>query len=81
MRHSFLHAILAIVSAVHAQNPTPWFDAISSPTQDQNVTAGSLLDIIWEVPGNITGTVNITLFQGPAPNGLTLGPVIACSEP
>jgi len=70
-------AVLAFVSSVFAA-ATPGFDAISSPTQDQVVIAGSPLDIIW-APEKVTGTITITLLQGPNPSSLAFGPVVAAN--
>jgi hypothetical protein len=75
MQYSFLSAaILALVSSVAAQ--TSGFDAITSPTQDQNIPAGSSFDIVWQ-SGTVTGDITITLLQGATPSTLELGPVIA----
>jgi hypothetical protein len=75
MRYSFISAaILALSSSVFAQ--TSGFDAISSPIQDQNVPAGTSLDIVWQPSTNYTGTVTITLLEGATPSTLALGPVL-----
>jgi hypothetical protein len=75
MRYSFISAaILALSSSVFAQ--TSGFDAISSPTSNQNVPAGTSLDIVWQPSTNYTGTVTITLLEGSTPSTLVIGPVI-----
>ncbi|KAE8447490.1 hypothetical protein EG329_010763 [Mollisiaceae sp. DMI_Dod_QoI] len=74
MRFSTISAILAFAASTYAQ--TAGFDAITAPTQDQNVAAGSTLDIIWEPSANYTGTVTITLLEGATPSTLEKGPVI-----
>ncbi|KAF4630793.1 hypothetical protein G7Y89_g7345 [Cudoniella acicularis] len=70
---STLFALTALASSVVAQ--TPGFDTIISIVQDQNVTAGSSLAIVWQ-PGSVLGTVSISLLQGADPKSLQLGPVI-----
>jgi hypothetical protein len=78
MRYSFISAaILALSSSVFAQ--TTGFDPISSPTQDQNVPAGTSLDILWQPSTTYTGTITITLLEGATPSTLALGAVIAGS--
>jgi len=77
MRYSIISAaILALASSVFAQ--TAGFDAITSPSQGQNVVAGSSLDIIWQ-PGSQTGTITITLLQGSSPAFLSPGQTVASS--
>jgi hypothetical protein len=79
MQFSFVSAaILALVSSVVAQ--TAGFDAITSPTQDQNIAAGSSFDIVWQ-PGTETGKITITLLQGADPSHLAAGPVVASTYP
>jgi len=78
MRYSFISAaILALSSSILAQ--TSGFDAISSPTLDQNVPAGTSLDIVWQPSTDYTGTITITLLEGATPNTLSLGAVVAGS--
>ena len=75
MQYSFLSAaILALVSSVVAQ--TAGFDAMTSPTQDQQIPAGSSFDILWQ-PGTVTDAITITLLQGATAGTLQPGPVIA----
>lgn len=77
MRYSFLSAaFLAFASSVVAQ--TAGFDAITAPTQDQNIPAGSTFDIVWQ-PGNVTGTITLTLLQGATASTLEAGPVVAAN--
>lgn len=70
----FLITLLAAAALVVAQ--TPGFDAISAPTQDESINAGSSFEIIWE-PAAQDGTITITLLQGASPSTLQLGPVVA----
>jgi hypothetical protein len=74
MRFSTISAVLAFAASTYAQ--TAGFDPITAPTQDQNVAAGSTLDIVWEPSANYTGTVSITLLEGATPSTLTLGNVV-----
>jgi hypothetical protein len=75
MRYSFISAaFLALISSAAAQ--TNGFDAITSPTQDQNLAAGQSFDIVWQ-PGTETGDITITLLQGATPQTLEAGPVVA----
>jgi len=74
MRFSTISAVLALAASACAQ--TANFDAITSPTQDQTVAAGSTLDIVWEPSADHTGTVTITLLQGATPATLSLGDVV-----
>jgi len=77
MRTSFISAaILAFASAVIAADPTPGFDPITAPFQDQNVPAGAPFDIVWDPSKDYTGTVTIQLLQGATTSTLSLGPVI-----
>jgi hypothetical protein len=75
MRYSFISAaILAFTSSVFAQ--TANFDPISVPTQDQQVAAGSSLDITWEPSTVHTGPITIQLLQGATPSTLEIGETI-----
>lgn len=74
MRFSFVSAaVVALSSSAFAQ----YFDAITSPTQDQVLPAGVPFKIIW-APEGVTGTISITLLQGQT--NITLAPstVIGC---
>ena len=77
MRYSFVSAaVLSLASTIFAQ--TAGFDAMTSPTQDQSVAAGSSLNIVWDA-GNYTAdsdTITITLLQGADPSTLSKGQVI-----
>jgi hypothetical protein len=76
MRYSFISAaILALTAGVFAQ--TTNFDPITAPTQDQNVPAGTSLNIVWQPSTTYTGTITITLLEGSSPSTLALGPVIS----
>ncbi|CZT47413.1 uncharacterized protein RSE6_07969 [Rhynchosporium secalis] len=70
-------AILALSSSVFAQ--TAGFDAITSPTQDQQVAAGSALDIVWQPTVEHKGPITIELLQGATPATLEVGQSIAAS--
>lgn len=77
MRSSFVSAaVLAFASAVFATNPTPGFDPITSPFQDENVPAGKPFEIVWQPSKNYAGTVTIQLLQGATPSTLSAGDVI-----
>jgi len=78
MRFSTISAVCAFAAAAYAQ--TAGFDALSSPTQDQEVAAGSTLDIIWEPTATYNNdTVTITLLEGSTPSTLSTGPIVASS--
>jgi Ser-Thr-rich glycosyl-phosphatidyl-inositol-anchored membrane family len=77
MRSTFISAaVLAFASAVFATNPTPGFDPITSPFQDENVPAGKPFEIVWEPSKSYTGTVTIQLLQGATISTLSAGDVI-----
>lgn len=76
MQYSFYAAtFLALVSRVFAQ--TEGFDAITAPTKDQTLTAGSSSTVTWDYNAQYAGTVTITLLQGATPETLQLGSAIA----
>lgn len=78
MQYSYVAAaILAFTSSVFAQ--TAGFAAISVPTQDQNVEAGSVLDITWQPSTEHTGPITIELLQGASPSTLEIGATVAGS--
>ncbi|EKD19276.1 uncharacterized protein L3040_009284 [Drepanopeziza brunnea f. sp. 'multigermtubi'] len=78
MRYSTISAaILAMASSVMAQ--TADFAAMYTPTQNQQVAAGSVLDITWQTSTVYTGPVTIQLLQGATPSTLELGLVVAAS--
>ncbi|KAG8164592.1 hypothetical protein KVR01_004867 [Diaporthe batatas] len=66
---------LALVSRAFAQ--TEGFDAITAPTKDQTLTAGTTSTVTWEYNPQYAGTVTITLLQGATPETLQLGSAIA----
>ncbi|KAK2610816.1 hypothetical protein N8I77_004217 [Diaporthe amygdali] len=66
---------LALVSRVFAQ--TEGFDAISAPTKDQTLAAGSSTTVTWDYNSKYAGAVTITLLQGATPETLQLGSAIA----
>jgi hypothetical protein len=55
-------AFLGLRAFTNAQ--TAGFDAITSPTQDQEVAAGFSLDITWEPSASYSGTVRSNFFRG-----------------
>lgn len=58
-------AFVGLVSSVFAQyDPTSGFDAITVPTDLQQLTAGNTLDITWEPATYADKTVSIILLQG-----------------
>lgn len=67
--------LLAWVSAALAQ--TAGFDAITVPTKDESVPAGSTYTVKWDYSADYAGTVSIQLLQGADPTTLQLGPVVA----
>lgn len=68
-------AFLAIASRAFAQ--TEGFDALSNPTKDETITAGSTTDIVWDYDSSYSGTVTLTLLAGASPSTLELGDAIA----
>lgn len=81
MHFSFYAATcLALVSRVFAQ--TEGFDAITAPTKDQILTAGTTSTVTWDYNPQYAGTVTITLLQGATPETLQVGSSIAseCSS-
>lgn len=79
MQFSFYAATcLALVSRVFAQ--TEGFDAITAPTKDQTLTAGTTSTVTWDYNPQYAGTVTITLLQGATPETLQLGSAIACKS-
>ncbi|KAL2290638.1 hypothetical protein FJTKL_14673 [Diaporthe vaccinii] len=76
MQFSFYAATcLALVSRAFAQ--TEGFDAITAPTKDQILAAGTTSTVTWEYKPEYAGTVTITLLQGATPETLQLGSAIA----
>ncbi|KAL2064903.1 hypothetical protein VTL71DRAFT_4043 [Oculimacula yallundae] len=70
-------AILALTTSVFGQ--TPGFVPITAPTQDQNVAAGSTLEIVWQPTPARPGPITIQLLQGATPATLEVGATIASS--
>ncbi|KAK0118941.1 hypothetical protein ONS95_007810 [Cadophora gregata] len=78
MQYSFVAAaVLAFTSSVFAQ--TAGFAALTVPTQDQNVEAGSVLDITWQPSTEHPGPITIQLLQGASPSTLEIGATVAQS--
>lgn len=76
MQYSFVAAaVLAFTSSVFAQ--TAGFAVMTVPSQDQNVEAGSTLDITWAPSTTNTGAITIQLLQGASPSTLEIGETIA----
>ncbi|KKY38813.1 putative gpi anchored serine-threonine rich protein [Diaporthe ampelina] len=67
--------LLAWVSAALAQ--TAGFDAITVPTKDESVPAGSTYTVKWDYSADYAGTISIQLLQGADSTTLQLGPVVA----
>lgn len=70
--------VLAFAAAAFAQNPTANFDPITTPTQDENVPAGSTFEIDWEPSASYSGTVSIILLGGASAGTLEVLSTIAC---
>ncbi|KAH8775634.1 GPI anchored serine-threonine rich protein [Diaporthe sp. PMI_573] len=66
---------LALVGRAFAQ--TEGFDAITAPTRDQTLTAGTTSTVTWDYNPQYEGTVTITLLQGATPETLQVGSAIA----
>ncbi|KAG4438141.1 hypothetical protein IFR05_006388 [Cadophora sp. M221] len=78
MQYSFVAAaVLAFTSSVFAQ--TAGFAVMTVPSQDQNVEAGSTLDITWAPSTTNAGPITIELLQGASPSTLEVGQTIAAS--
>ncbi|TVY28040.1 hypothetical protein LHYA1_G002639 [Lachnellula hyalina] len=74
-----IFALAAFTSAVLATDPTPGFDAISSPsTKDQNLVAGSDFTITWTASSytSDSDTVSIVILAGNDPATLQPGDTI-----
>ncbi|KAF3762500.1 hypothetical protein M406DRAFT_107921 [Cryphonectria parasitica EP155] len=72
-------ALLAFVSSALAQ-ATEGFDAITSPTEDEVLTAGTTFTITWDPTAAYDDeTVSIILLQGATQGTLELGPTVASS--
>ncbi|TVY86058.1 hypothetical protein LAWI1_G008954, partial [Lachnellula willkommii] len=74
-----IFALAAFTSAVLATDPTPGFDAITSPsTKDQQVPAGSAFTITWSAASYTadSDTVSIVILAGNDPTTLQPGATI-----
>ncbi|CCU79020.1 Drmip-Hesp domain-containing protein [Blumeria hordei DH14] len=73
-------AALAFVTTVTAQ--VPGFNAITSPTKDQQIVAGENFDVTWQHGGAPDdATVSIKLLQGKTPSTLDIGQMVASNIP
>ncbi|PBP18523.1 GPI anchored serine-threonine rich protein [Diplocarpon rosae] len=76
MKYSYISAaIMALTASVFAQ--TADFVPVTSPTQNQEVAAGSVLRIEWQPTSAHPGPVSIQLLQGDTPGTLTVGMTVA----
>lgn len=76
MRFS-ITALLALATAVVAQNPTEGFDVITKPTEGEKVPAGSTYDIVWEPSAAHPGSITIGLLGGSSSKTLSVVDTIA----
>ncbi|KAL2174751.1 Ser-Thr-rich glycosyl-phosphatidyl-inositol-anchored membrane family-domain-containing protein [Thermothelomyces heterothallicus CBS 202.75] len=76
MRFS-ITALLALASAVVAQDPTEGFDPITKPAEGEKVPAGSTYDIVWLPSEVYPGDIKIALLGGSSPQTLTVVDTIA----
>ncbi|EPE29143.1 GPI anchored serine-threonine rich protein [Glarea lozoyensis ATCC 20868] len=80
---SAIFAAVALATSVFAQETTPGFAAITAPTKDANLVAGSDFKIEWQ-PGTTpsSATFTIQLLQGgPTQDKLVIGETIAAGVP
>ncbi|PBP28323.1 GPI anchored serine-threonine rich protein [Diplocarpon rosae] len=76
MKYSYISAaILALTSSVFGQ--TADFVPVTSPTQNQEVAAGSVLRIQWQPTSAHPGPISIQLLQGVSPSTLEVGITVA----
>lgn len=75
-------ALLAFAASILAQqSATDGFDPIYKPEKDQNVPAGKVFEIIWEVADQYKDLkVDIELLGGKDPNTLVPLGKIACTS-
>lgn len=59
---------------------TDGFDAITKPTKDENVSAGSDYNIVWDYDSSHAGTVYLSLLEGASSTTLQVGPNITSME-
>jgi hypothetical protein len=69
MRFTISAAALAFAATAFAQ--TEGFDAMSTPTKDEYVTAGTTYNIEW-APSTYTGSVTLSLLGGATPSTLQI---------
>ncbi|KAE8454392.1 hypothetical protein EG329_000014 [Mollisiaceae sp. DMI_Dod_QoI] len=74
--YSYTFVLLLLFFQTHVFAQTAGFDVITAPTQDQNVAAGSILNIVWEPSASYSGTVTLQLLEGSTPATLAQGDVI-----
>jgi hypothetical protein len=77
MLYSFVTA-LALAACALAQNPTEGFDAITKPTKNENVPAGSTYKITWDLDAKHPGPITIALLGGATAGTLNVVDTIAC---
>ena len=61
-------AFAAFITAVLAQ--TADFDAITKPTKDEKIPAGSTYQVEWQVSAQYLGPVTLSLLGGADPGSL-----------
>lgn len=72
-------AFLALVGSAFAQEATEHFDAITYPTRDVILSAGSTYTIAWDSTDSYADqTVTILLLEGASQGTLNIGPTVAC---
>lgn len=72
-------AFLALISHVVAQ--TDGFDAITKPTYNEVLTAGSAFEVTWDYDSQYDGTISISLLEGATATTLELGDTVASMSP
>jgi hypothetical protein len=70
MRFTISAAVLAFAASAVAQ--TAGFDAMSTPAQDENVSAGSTYNIVWGASSYTDQTVTLSLLGGATPSTLQI---------
>ncbi|KAK3898329.1 Ser-Thr-rich glycosyl-phosphatidyl-inositol-anchored membrane family-domain-containing protein [Staphylotrichum tortipilum] len=76
MRFS-IAAVLAFAASALAADPTPGFNAITKPTKNEDVPAGSTYDIVWLPSAEHPGAIKIGLLGGATPATLNVLDTIA----
>ena len=74
--HSTTVAASALAFAASAMAQVAGFAVMSSPAKDEDVSAGSIFNIVWAA-NNHNGLVDVTLMAGATPETLQLGDKIA----